>query len=92
MVHLFQHTAQWQVCVNTVVHFRIPQKESSSLTEFATISFSRRILFHEVRVNETKNTASPFLVLMPYIYIYMYILIKNFNLWLAVTFNLAKET
>jgi hypothetical protein len=29
---------------------------------------------------------------MPYIYIYMYILIKNFNLWLAVTFNLAKET
>jgi hypothetical protein len=47
-IWLTQHSVQWRTLVMTVTKRRVPLKSESTCNRWATISFSRRVLFHGV--------------------------------------------
>jgi hypothetical protein len=47
-IHLVQDRDQRRGLVETVINLRVPRKEGNFLTNWVTVSFSRRILIHGV--------------------------------------------
>jgi hypothetical protein len=54
-MYLDQDRMQWWAVVNTVTNLRLSYKTGNLLTSSATISFSRKTLFHGVNLLNTSN-------------------------------------